>query len=138
MPAIFDHHHRVRADEIDFLGHANNLRYLAWMQDAALAHSDAQGWPQARYQEVGAVWVVRSHAVEYLRPAMADDVLVVRTWVTKIGRLDSVRRYRVIRAADNVLLVEGETRWIWVDIASGRPRRVPEEVRGAFPVSVVE
>lgn len=135
MPAIYDHHHRVRSDEIDFLGHANNLCYMAWMQDAALAHSDAQGWPTSRYQELGAVWVVRRHEVDYLRPALVGDALVIRTWVVAIGRLDSVRGYRILRAADGVVLVQGETRWIWVDTATGRPRRVPAEVVQAFPLS---
>ena len=45
MPAIYCHSHVVRDDEIDGLGHVNNLHYLKWMQDAAVAHSAAQGWP---------------------------------------------------------------------------------------------
>ncbi|HFE44250.1 MAG TPA: acyl-CoA thioesterase [Nannocystis exedens] len=135
MSAIFDHHHRVTAAEIDFLGHANNLCYLSWMQDAALAHSSAQGWPPQRYRELGAVWVVRTHAVEYLRPARVDDELVIRTWVVAIGRIDSVRRYQILRASDGVRLVQAETRWIWIDIAAERPRRVPAEIRAAFPLA---
>ena len=36
MPAIYQHLHTVRADEIDALGHANNVVYVEWMQAAAL------------------------------------------------------------------------------------------------------
>jgi acyl-CoA thioester hydrolase len=39
------------------------------MQDIAIEHSAAAGWPMARYVELGAGWVVRSHFIEYLRPA---------------------------------------------------------------------
>ena len=63
MPAIFAHHHRVRTDEIDEQGHVNNLRYLAWMQTAAIAHSAAQGWTGQRYRDLGSGWVVRSHFI---------------------------------------------------------------------------
>ena len=44
MPDIFFHPHVVQADEIDELGHANNVVYIAWLQADAVAHSAAQGW----------------------------------------------------------------------------------------------
>ena len=59
MPDIFFHPHAVQADEIDSLGHANNVVYIAWLQAAAVAHSAAQGWPGTRYHELGQGWVVR-------------------------------------------------------------------------------
>ncbi|HRI08649.1 MAG TPA: acyl-CoA thioesterase [Nannocystaceae bacterium] len=133
MPAVHDHLHRALDAEIDDLGHVSNLRYLAWMQDAAIAHSTALGWPPRRYIEAGAFWVVRSHTIEYLRPAFADDEIVVRTWVAAMGRIDSVRRYRVIRRGDQALLAVGETRWVFVD-ASMSPRRILPEVAAAFTV----
>jgi len=66
MPAVFEYHHTVLESEIDGQGHVNNLEYLKWMQDAAVAHSTAQGWPTARYKEEGAGFVARSHNIEYL------------------------------------------------------------------------
>lgn len=38
------------------------------MQDIATAHSEAQGWPLARYLETKTTWLIRSHYIEYLRP----------------------------------------------------------------------
>ncbi|MCB9568329.1 MAG: acyl-CoA thioesterase [Myxococcales bacterium] len=132
MPAVYDFVHQVDAAEIDELGHVGNLRYLAWIVDAATAHSSAEGWPPARYHELGACWVVRSHAIEYLRPAFAGEAIVVRTWVAEIRRVESRRRYRILRPADGALLATAETRWIWVGVPSLQPRRIPPEVAGAF------
>jgi acyl-CoA thioester hydrolase len=81
MPTIYEFFHTVTADEIDGLGHVNNLEYLKWMQAAAIDHSTAQGWPPERYVEAGAGWVVRTHTIEYLRPAFVGQEIVVRTWV---------------------------------------------------------
>jgi acyl-CoA thioester hydrolase len=50
LPPIYLHRHVVRAEEIDPLGHVNNVAYVQWMQDAAIAHSSVQGWPMARYR----------------------------------------------------------------------------------------
>ena len=68
MPAIYLHNVKVTDEHIDIQGHANNLVYLRWMQDAAVAHSAAQGWDGERYRELSAGWVVRSHFIEYLVP----------------------------------------------------------------------
>jgi hypothetical protein len=66
MPAIYEYQLTVPEAAIDGQGHVNNLEYVRWMQEAAIAHSIAQGWTAARYQEIGAGWVARSHWIEYL------------------------------------------------------------------------
>ena len=132
MPAIFEHPHCVTEAEIDALGHANNLAYLAWMQTAALAHSAAQGWPGEAYYRLGSGWVVRSHRINYVLPAFAADELVVRTWVATMKKASSLRRYDVVRPADGKTLAQAATDWAFIDFATGLPRRVPDEIRMAF------
>ncbi|MGQ9607288.1 MAG: acyl-CoA thioesterase [Thermogutta sp.] len=132
MPEVFLYRHRVEADEIDMLGHANNVVYVRWLQDAAVAHSEAQGWPGRRHLALGSGWVVRSHYVEYLEPARAGDEIVVQTWVASFKKVTSVRRYRIYRAADGLLLARAETHWAYVAYATGKPCRIPQEVIDAF------
>ena len=76
MPRIFPVRIPVAAGDIDGNEHVNNLAYLRWMQEAAWAHSTAQGWTRERYRELGSGWFVRSHFIEYLRPAHPGDVLL--------------------------------------------------------------
>ncbi|HUG90881.1 MAG TPA: acyl-CoA thioesterase [Planctomycetaceae bacterium] len=138
MPAIYDHRHVVRPDEIDEHGHANNVRYVAWMQSAAIAHSSAQGWTPERYRGLGCGWVARSHSIEYLAPAFAGDELVIRTWVADFRKTTSLRRYRMIRASDGAVLARAETNWAFVDIARAAPRRILPEVGEAFEIVASE
>ena len=134
MPGVFEFHHTVAEAEIDSLRHANNVAYVEWMQSAAVAHSAAQGWPGSRYCQLGKGWVVRSHHVDYLQPAFAGDRVVVRTWVATMKKVTSLRRYRLVRASDAVILATAETLWAFVDYATGQPQRIPVEVAGAFEV----
>lgn len=134
MPAVYLHHHRVASDEIDPLGHANNVSYVQWMQDAAVAHSSAQGWPGPRYQEIGSGWVVRGHEIEYLLPAFAGEDLVIETWVTTMKKATSVRRYIMRRSGDGAILATAQTRWAFVSYETGLPARIPPEVATAFEV----
>jgi len=132
MPDIFYHSHVVEAAEIDGLGHANNVAYIAWLQAAAVAHSAAQGWPGPRYHELGQGWVVRSHFIEYLAPAFGGDHVAVETWVATMKKVTSLRRYRIVRNGDGALLATAETNWAFVDFTTGRPIRIPPDVAGAF------
>jgi acyl-CoA thioester hydrolase len=102
------------------------------MIDAAVAHSAVQGWTGERYEQLGAVWVVRSHEITYVEPAYAAEPVVVRTWVADMTKVSSTRRYRIVRASDERLLARAATRWAFVDRATGTLRRIPEEVWQAF------
>jgi len=134
VDGVFDVRREVLPEEIDELDHVNNLHYLAWTQAAAKAHSAAVGWPWPRYLEIGGTWVVRSHAIEYLRPARRGDAVVIRTWVTEMGKVHSLRKYQIVREADEALLATAQTQWVFVKLTTQSLDRVPEILRGAFPV----
>ncbi len=132
MPTVYEHKVTIAPEEIDRLGHVNNLAYLAWMQAAALAHSAAQGWTADRYEQLGQGWVVRSHQIKYLQSAFLQDAVVVRTWVAGMKRASSTRRYKIVRAADGALLASAATEWAFVELASGTLKRIPPEIIASF------
>jgi acyl-CoA thioester hydrolase len=123
---------RVRAEpaDIDGLGHVSNLVYLRWVLEAALAHSTAKGLDEATYKARGQGWVVRRHEIDYVRAAFAGDELVVETRVATVTAASSTRRTRILR--DGELLARAATNWAYVDFKSGRPMRIPEEVKILF------
>jgi acyl-CoA thioester hydrolase len=128
---IYPYEFAVPTEAVDENGHVNNVTYVQWMQDAAVRHYEAMGGRQLTLN-LGATWVVRSHTIEYLSPAFAGERIKVLTWVVNMRRVRSVRRYRFIRVEDEQLLVRGETDWVFVDVKTGRPRAVPQEVTGLF------
>jgi acyl-CoA thioester hydrolase len=134
MTETFTYLHTVGDDEIDEQGRANNVAFVAWLQAAAIAHSAALGWTAPRYRELGKGWVVRSHTIEYLRPALAGDQIIVETHVADMKKVTSLRVYRILRAADREVLARAETNWAFVDYATGRPTRIPTEITHAFPI----
>lgn len=132
MSEIYEYRHTVRQDEIDGLGHANNVAYVNWMQSAAVAHSAAYGWSGERYRQSGFGWVVRSHRIDYLQPAFAGDAVMVETWVATMRKATSIRRYRILRETDGTVLATAETKWAFVNYATGQPMRIPPEVAESF------
>lgn len=129
---IYSRRFPVPAAAIDLNGHVSNLAYVAWMQDIAIEHSSAAGWPLERYQAIGAGWVVRSHFVEYLRPLFPGEPLAVHTWVPRFDQRATPRRYLFVRESDRREVARAETAWVFVDLATGRRRRMPDELLVAF------
>src|SRR3954471_5836408 len=73
-------HFKVRHYEMDALGHVNNAVYLHYLEQAAIEHISAVGYPAERLRALGGVFIARRHEIEYLRPASAGDLLQVVTW----------------------------------------------------------
>ena len=116
----------VVPDDIDVLGHVNNVVYLRWVQDAAVAHWRAL--TTHRPQE-GLAWVVIRHEIDYKRAAHAGDRLIARTWVGPASRSTFERHTEIVRADDRKLVVKARTLWVPVDSRTGRPTSVPADVR---------
>ena len=121
----------IPENAIDENGHVNNVAYVQWMQDIAVEHYESIGGTSPT-QLSGATWVVREHRIEYLRPAFAGEEIEIKTWVENIRRVRSLRKYEFIRSADKKALVKGETDWVFVDLQTGAPRAIPDEVSKVF------
>lgn len=121
--------------DIDGLGHVSNLAYVRWVQDVAVAHSAAVGWDLGAYRELGSVFVVRRHEVDYLRPALEGDRVRLETWVDKWGAATCERHTSIVRASDEVELARAKTTWALVGVETARPCRIPTSLRGSFIAS---
>ncbi len=127
----YEQQRRVAEAEIDQLGHVNNVVYLQWIQEIAIAHWNALA-PEEEKQTL--IWVVTRHEIDYKRPAFRDDELIVRTWVGKTSGLLFERHTEILNAASGTLLVKGRTQWCPIDVARRRPTNVSDEVRRRFSV----
>ena len=76
--------------------------------------------------------MIREHQVEYLLPVFEGDEIEIRTWVENIRKVRSLRKYEFVRKADNRLLVKGETDWVFVNVETGTPQAIPQEVMDVF------
>ena len=121
----------ARSEHIDINGHVNNVQYVQWMQDVAIAHSQAVGGRQALH-ELEATWFAREHHIKYLLQVKKGEELLIRTWVDSLKRTSSVRRYDFYRRSDNSPAAEASTVWVYIDLKTGRPGPIPETLRKLY------
>ncbi len=120
---------RVYYEDTDFSGrvyHASYLRFLErgrteWLRRRGFAHRDLA-------ENSGAVFVVRSLQIEFLAPAMIDDLLVVETSVADVRGASIDFKQRVLRS--DKILVTAEV--LVASIREGRPARIPADLRRLF------
>jgi acyl-CoA thioester hydrolase len=130
-PNVYQYDFTVPEKAMDNNGHVNNVHYVQWMQDAAISHSEHVKCSELA-EAMGAAWVVRTHRIEYLRPAFPNDEINLFTWISSFRKVRCLRKYKLVRVSDGATVAQGETDWVFVDSKNARPRSIPEDVRAAF------
>ena len=118
---------RVYYEDTDLAGVVYYANYLKFMERGRTEALRAAGVDQVRLKEaLGLVFVVRSLAIDYLTPARFDDLIEVRTRITRL-RGASVEMGQEVWRNDACLARASVTTACMDD--RGRPARLPAEVR---------
>jgi acyl-CoA thioester hydrolase len=128
-PVVFEWPLQVQEEDIDGMGHVNNIVYLRWVQEVATAHWNAATSAQ---QKAEYAWVVMRHEIDYKRPALLGDALVARTYVGVVSGAKFDRHVEIWRTQDNRMLAQARSVWVALDPNTGRPRRVDEKLLSQF------
>jgi acyl-CoA thioester hydrolase len=126
----------ARAEDIDSYRHVNNAVYLTWLERCAWAHSAAVGLPESTCLKLERGMAVHRMRLDYLKPARAGDAVRVGNWIAVCdGRVRATRRFQIRRADDGSTLLRGEIDYVCLNLATGRPARMPDEFRNRYRVT---
>jgi acyl-CoA thioester hydrolase len=125
---IFSLQVRVYFQDTDAGGVVYHASYLNFMERARTEWLRTHGYSNAGLmKEFGMVFVVRSLKLDYLKPALLDDLLDVTAQVKDIGRSRMSLLQTVRRGAE--VLTEAEVHLVCVSLESFKPVSVPEVLR---------
>ncbi len=116
--------------DIDEVGHVSNQVYLRWVLEVAMGHSRARGWDYPDYKTFGAVFMVRRHEIDYLGQVTVGQTLSAETWVDAWRAASCIRKTELI--LDGKVVSRAATTWALISLGSGRPIRIPDELRDTF------
>lgn len=126
---MFTHRIKPKPEEIDLMGHINNVVYVRYVQEVADAHWEKYGSPE---QHKKLLWVVLRHEIDYRKPAFLKDEIIGTTWVDPPEGPKIKRHVELKRAGDNDLLVKASTIWCAIDSGTGKPLRLDNEIMEVF------
>jgi acyl-CoA thioester hydrolase len=122
---------RVYWEDTDGAGIVYYANYLKFLERARTEWLRAAGYDQtevARRFEL--VFVVRSIAAEFLRPARLDDELRVSVCVARVGASVIELAQTIERGEECVM--RADVKLACVRIAAFQPARIPRELRDVF------
>jgi acyl-CoA thioester hydrolase len=123
----FSHSFRVSAADIDEQSHVNNVAYVRWIQDIAVAH-----WRTQANEEIQAkfTWLVMRHEIDYKKQAFENEEVTATTWVGEPTRISWERFTEITRGED--LLVKARSVWCLIDRETLKPTRITSELKELF------
>lgn len=126
---IFEYPIIILENDIDEQGHVNNIMYLKWVQEVAIAH-----WTSVANKEMqeNNLWVVSRHEIDYLKSAMINSKLIAKTWVTEPQGAKSERHVTIMDAYTETIYSKIITTWYLLDFKTKRPKRIDSEIVNVF------
>ena len=123
---------RVYFQDTDAGGVVYHASYVNFMERARTEWlRDHYGYSNAGLmREFGVVFVVRSLKLDYLRPALLDDLLAVSAQIKDVGRSRVTLNQAVMRGDE--LLVEAEIHLVCVTMDNFKPVGIPEVLRNQW------
>lgn len=120
----------VRYAETDQMGVVHHANYLVWFEQARTRLCTLTGYHYADIESLGYLLMVSGAHLSYRGGARYGDTVKVEAWVERLASRVIHFGYRVMREGET--LVTGTTEHAWVDRASGRNCRIPEQLREPF------
>ena len=115
---------KVRTYECDSYGHVNNANYLHYLEVGRCEFLREVGFDYPSMVKAGYGIFVARIEIDYKKPAVADDELVIKTWPIKKGAVSGLMAQEVWRGED--LLVKAKVTWAFVD-SKGMPVKIPPQ-----------
>ncbi|MEE9394723.1 MAG: thioesterase family protein [Planctomycetota bacterium] len=117
---------RVRYADTDQGGVVYNANYLVFLEIGRTELMRSIGCPYAELEARGLVMPVFETQLKFRSPAVYDDLLVVATELTELGRVRMRFDSKVMRASDRCLLAEGYVRLACTN-GKGKPVAIPAD-----------
>jgi acyl-CoA thioester hydrolase len=122
---------RVYYEDTDAGGVVFYANYLKFFERARTEWLRALGFDQSDMADrLQRIFVVAGLNMDYRKPARLDDLLTIRTRVTRLGRASVHFAQRAERRGE--LLAEGSIQVCCVDTIHMRPAELPPDVRASL------
>ncbi len=126
---------KVQPRDIDINGHVHHSIYLDYLLAARYDQMErCYKMSMEDFLDLGLTWFARRYTIEFRSGIELNDSAVVRTWIEKIGKVTVDVAFEVESEETKKMAAQGTACFVLIDIAGGKPTRIPEEVRRKYSV----
>ena len=110
----------------------HNIAYLRFIETARTHLAAALGWSLAEMARSQQYPVVVRTEIDYKRPAVLGDNLVIDGWLERVDRIRFWCAFTITRPCDGALLVRCRQMLALVQMPAGKPMRLPDAMQERF------
>lgn len=129
--AVFRKQFDICYSHLDAMRRVRLTALLDFLQDVATAHSDFLGLTLDNMRHDGAFWVLVSFDITLHALPHIDERITAETDSVGTKSVYGYRNFRIF-GSDETLLLEASSVWVYMDLKSKRPCRVPAEKAALF------
>ena len=112
--------HKVNFYDTDAMAVVHHSNYIRWFEIGRVEFLRAAGITLNQLMADGYVFPITEVSAKYVASAFFDDELVIETIPEALTKVKMAFNYRIYRASDNTLLVEGHAKNVFTSNESDR------------------
>ena len=120
----------IRWGDMDAYGHVNNTIYFRYMEQARVEYLETLGF---KVMPRGSAPVIINASCTFLVPLNYPGVVEVRMFCGRPGRSSVPTYYEIGLQGDDTLYATGDSKIVWMDVATGKSVPIPDELRAELP-----
>lgn len=116
----------IRWGDMDAYGHVNNTIYFRFMEQIRVEYLEQLGF---KVRPEGSAPVIINASCTFLIPLNYPGTVEIRMAIGQAGRSSIPTHYEIRRQGDDTLYATGDSKIVWMDVASGKSVPIPDELR---------
>ncbi|MCW3071364.1 MAG: 4-hydroxybenzoyl-CoA thioesterase [Bacteroidetes bacterium] len=116
---------RVRYAETDKMGYVYYGNYTHYYEVGRVEAMRALGTSYKEMEDNGVMLPVYTCSLKYMKPALYDDLLIIKTIIKELPTLKITFDYEIYNEK-NALLNTGSTTLVFINMETNKPCRAPE------------
>ena len=123
----------VRPDDIDMFQHVHNSRYLDYIQAARYDQMiNCYKMSMEEFMIMGYGFVVKRAELNFKRPLIMGDVMLITTQVKSFDGADIVVEFEILNKKKEKVACDGVMLYTMINLKTGRSEKIPEEIQQKF------
>lgn len=131
----FESELKVRPDDIDMNQHVHNSKYLDYVLAARYEQmNNNYKMPMEEFIRLGFGWVVQSVTINFKRPLLLGDTIIVRTRIEEMLENGVKVHFEIVRKESMKLASDGVFHYTMINIKTGRSELIPQFIIDRYTI----
>ena len=119
--------HKVNFYDTDAMAVVHHSNYIRWFEIGRVEFLRQAGITLTELMDDGYVFPITEVSAKYMNSGYFDDELIIETTPVALTKAKMAFSYRVLRACDDTVLVNGFTQNVFTSRATGKITRLPDK-----------